>query len=75
MNELFILSIINTMKIKWFIIDYDKINTSTMLINYFKNIYSNNISIEYNKKNIKYYDLHNIISKKPNRISIKIFTY
>ena len=75
MNELFILGVINITKIKWFIIDYDKINTSTMLINYFKNIYSNNINIEYNEKNIKYYDLHNIISKQPNRISIKIFTY
>ena len=75
MNELFILSVIDVTKIKWFIIDYDKINTSIKLINYLKNIFNNNIIIEYEKKNIKYYDLDNIISKNPNRISIKIFTY
>jgi len=75
MNELFILSVIDVTKIKWFIIDYDKINTSIKLINYLKNIFNNNIIIEYEKKNIKYYNLDNIISKNPNRISIKIFTY
>jgi len=75
MNELFILSVIDITKVKWFIIDYDEINTSIKLINYLKNIFNNNIIIEYEKKNIKYYDLDNIISKNPNRISIKIFTY
>lgn len=75
MNELFILSVIDVTKVKWFIINYDKINTSIKLINYLKNIFNNNIIIEYEKKNIKYYDLDNIISKNPNRISIKIFTY
>ena len=75
MNELFILSVIDTTKVKWFIINYDKINTSIKLINYFRNMFNNNIIIEYEKKNIKYYDLDNIISKNPNRISIKIFTY
>ena len=74
MNELFILSVIDITKVKWFIIDYDEINTSIKLINYLKNIFNNNIIIEYEKKNIKYYDLDNIISKNPNRISIKIVT-
>lgn len=75
MNELFILSVIDVTKVKWFIINYDEINTSIKLINYLKNIFNNNIIIEYEKKNIKYYDLDNIISKNPNRISIKMFTY
>jgi hypothetical protein len=75
MNELFILSVIDVTKVKWFIINYDEINTSIKLINYLKNIFNNNIIIEYEKKNIKYYNLDNIISKNPNRISIKIFTY
>ena len=75
MNELFILSVIDTTKVKWFIINYDEINTSIKLINYFRTMFNNNIIIEYEKKNIKYYDLDSIISKNPNRISIKIFTY
>ena len=75
MNELFILSVIDTTKVKWFIINYDEINTSIKLINYFRNMFNNNIIIEYEEKNIKYYDLDSIISKNPNRISIKIFTY
>jgi len=74
MNELFILCVIDNMKIKWFIVDYDKIKTTTQLINYFISIYNNNIAIKYNKKNIKHCNLYDIVDKNPNRISINIFT-
>ena len=73
MNELYILCVINNMKIEWQIIDYNIINTTLLLDRYLKRIYNEKIEIDYNKQDIKQYKLENIIETNPNRLCIKIY--
>tara|TARA_Y100000389_G_scaffold39039_1_gene33434 strand:+ start:400 stop:630 length:231 start_codon:yes stop_codon:yes gene_type:complete len=73
MNELYILCVIDNMKIEWQIIDYNIINTTLLLDRYLKRIYNEKIEIDYNKQDIKQYKLENIIETNPNRLCIKIY--
>ena len=74
MNELFLMCIIDNIKIDWHIIDYNIITTTKLLDRYIKTyLYSNDTIVEYDRIDIKKFKLEDIVKNEPNRICLKIY--
>ena len=74
MNELFLMCIIDNIKIDWHIIDYNIITTTKLLDRYIKTyLYSNDTIVEYDCIDIKKFKLEDIVKNEPNRLCLKIY--
>ena len=74
MNELFLMCIIDNIKIDWHIIDYNIITTTKLLDRYIKTyLYNNDTIIEYDRMDIKKFKLEDIVKNEPKRLCLKIY--
>ena len=74
MNELYILCVIDNIRIEWHMINYTILNTTILLEKYFKNyLYNEKVEIEYDGENIKKYILENIVEKNPYRLCVNVY--